>query len=341
MFFSLLASCSTTDEGLLSDISILPISGATAILSYRESRTAIPVVELEVEGRGKFRFIVDTGANTSAIYPSSAERIGLSRRPDTERIIVRGLTGIEDRPAATLSNLMIGSDRFNSLKVAILSERRTPPDVDGILGTDVLSNYVLFFEPDQDQLYFLSPQDYDRLLYSDWHRVPISPLQGEMSTRGLWFATTEIVSRPVPVLIDTGADFSVLNWHAARRKADLNYVYQSLLRDWEVAGATGTFRPSVAIIFDRIEMGEHAWGGPRFLIFGLDALEGMIGADQPLMIAGANLFANRRFVVDFERSEILIDPYGPHLRDEQAILEETTRPRNIINIGPTRGRIED
>lgn len=340
-FILAVPACTVTPQTSTDTSHIVEITNAVANLSYKEPRTDIPIVELDVEGRGTFRFIVDTGANTSAIYPKAAERIGLNRLPSTENITVRGLTGTEDRPAAILSNLMIGDDRIERLKVALLAPRLTPPDVDGILGTDVLANYILAFEPELARLYLISPLSYDRTPYSRWDSVPISSLEGSAKTKGLWFARTDVVNRPVSVLIDTGADFSVLNWHAARRKSDLDYIYQSLLRDWEVAGVTGTFRPSAAIIFNRFEMGEHAWGAPRFLIFDLGALEDMIGQDRPLIIAGANMFSNRRFVVDFIRGEILIDPNGPHLNDEQAILDETSRTRNIIRIGPTRGRLED
>lgn len=320
VFLLTLSACetSTPTAGSARD----PGHPVTASMPYLEPRTDLPVVYLEIEGRGTFSFIIDTGANTSAVYVGSKDVLGVEQGEE-KRVIVRGLTGLDERPSGRLSGLRIGADRHDDIRVAILEPRPKPPDADGVLGTDILQNYALVFDPDLDLVQFIPAEKFDATPYMDWDRVPIARLDDRPVTRGLWFASAPVVSRYVPVLIDTGADFSVMNWNAARLKNDLEAMYQSLLQEQEIKGATGTFQPSLGIIAARFQIGGHKWGAPRFIILDLDALAPIVGEGEPLVIAGADMFATRRYAVDFTGGVIFIDPQGPHLKYEEGAPDGT------------------
>lgn len=315
----LLSSCASTPADPVEAPSP-PAPAITASLPFLEPRTDLPVVRLQVGDKGVFSFIMDTGANTSAAYIGTYEALGATRI-EGEEVLVRGLTGADERPAALLSGLTIGEDVYDDIHIAILKPRPKPPDVDGVLGTDVLQHYALKFDPEIDRVDFMPAATFDATPYLEWDQIPISHLEGSPLTRDLWFGRAPIVSRYVPVLIDTGADFSVMNWATAHLKNDLGAMYERMREDWEASGATGTFKPSLSIIVDRFQIGGHFWGAPRFFIFDLDALEPMVGEGQPLIIAGADMFTTRRYVIDFQGGMVYIDPNGPHLKYEQGAPE--------------------
>lgn len=303
-------------------MSALPTHRIDASFSYRSSLTNIPIVELEIAGQGTFSFIVDTGANTSALYLNSPAAQAITPL-EGEELLVRGLTTSAPRPAALLSGLRIGNRTYNDVRIALLENDSFLNEIDGVLGTDILCNYVLIFDPALDRLDFVQGAEFDRAAYEAWNKVPLTRLSREGKAQRLWVAQVQITdSQLVPVLIDTGADFSVMNWPAAQLKADLGDVYSSLRDDWEVAGAVGEFRPRISLTVDRFIMGEHEWRTPKFLVFDFNSLTDILGEGEPMVIAGSNLFADRRFAFDFGNNELLVDPVGPHAKQEIGSPEE-------------------
>ena len=311
----LLAACTSPPE-----VSAPPPPSSlasVAALDYRVPRSDIPVIELDVGDRGRFLFIIDTGANQSAVYLDWADEMGAVSTNDTS-LVIRSLTGIENRPVAKLDALRIGDRRYDDLPVALLERRRVPPNIAGVLGTDILTDFALLFDPATGQVHFLDPAHFDASLYAAWDRVPLSNDRPRDTPFKLWFGETRFGDDIFPVLIDTGADFSVMNWPAALRRQNVDAVYQTLLDEWKIAGAVGEFRPSMALIVDNLVMGEHRWGAPRFIVLDLEALDNIGAHEEPMLIAGANMFWARRYVIDFAGEQLLIDPEGPHLEYEQA-----------------------
>ena len=108
-------------------------------------RGLMPVVEVKLNGQGPFVFMIDTGAGMQAdIDPSVAERLKL---PLSGRAINGDPSGQNDREVATatIESLSIGKAEFRNVIAVIRPQRITKdyPDVDGILGFALFTDYLL------------------------------------------------------------------------------------------------------------------------------------------------------------------------------------------------------
>lgn len=108
-------------------------------------RGLMPVVEVKLNSQGPFVFMIDTGAGMQAdIDPSVAERLKL---PLSGRAINGDPSGQNDREVATatIESLTIGKAEFRNVTAVVRPQRITKdyPDVDGILGFALFTDYLL------------------------------------------------------------------------------------------------------------------------------------------------------------------------------------------------------
>lgn len=92
-------------------------------------------VDVALEGKGPFRFLIDTGSQRTVVSTALAGNLGL---PSGPQVRVVGMAG-EDRVAtAKVDTLGFGSREVYDLVVPLLENRHM--GADGILGTDSLQN---------------------------------------------------------------------------------------------------------------------------------------------------------------------------------------------------------
>jgi len=90
-----------------------------------------------INGQGPFQFLVDTGANTSCVSKTLAERLAL---PTTEPARVHTMVGVRERPGVLIDRLEVGERKRKSVRVAVLP---LTDALDGVLGIDWLSGQRL------------------------------------------------------------------------------------------------------------------------------------------------------------------------------------------------------
>jgi hypothetical protein len=108
-------------------------------------RGLMPVVEVKLNGQGPFAFMIDTGAGMQAdIDPAVTERLKL---PLSGTAINGDPSGQNDREVATanIESLAIGKAEFHNVTAVVRPQRITKdyPDVDGILGFALFTDYLL------------------------------------------------------------------------------------------------------------------------------------------------------------------------------------------------------
>ena len=108
-------------------------------------RGLMPVVEVKINERGPFIFMIDTGAGMQAdIDPSVAQRL---RLPLSGRAINGDPSGQNDREVATttIELLTIDKAEFRDVTAVVRPQRITKdyPEIDGILGFALFTDYLL------------------------------------------------------------------------------------------------------------------------------------------------------------------------------------------------------
>jgi predicted aspartyl protease len=90
-------------------------------------------VEVLINGQGPFNFVVDSGADRSALAAPLAERLGLERGPD---VMLHGVGGSAITPTAKVALMTAGESKLKDAELPILTADRL--GADGLLGVDIL-----------------------------------------------------------------------------------------------------------------------------------------------------------------------------------------------------------
>lgn len=92
-------------------------------------------VEVFINGQGPFAFVVDTGADRSALSTTLAAKLGLERGPD---VMLHGVGGSALTPTAKVPLMVAGDSRMHNAELPVLTPERL--GVDGLLGVDMLDD---------------------------------------------------------------------------------------------------------------------------------------------------------------------------------------------------------
>ena len=92
-------------------------------------------VEVFINGQGPFNFVVDTGADRSALSTTVAARLGLERGRD---VMLHGVGGSALTSTAKVPLMVAGDSRMKDAELPVLPPERL--GVDGLLGVDMLDN---------------------------------------------------------------------------------------------------------------------------------------------------------------------------------------------------------
>jgi hypothetical protein len=260
------------------------------------------VAAVMVDGKGPFRFIIDTGANRSTISPHLAAILRLQPSVQ-EPIRVTGITGTADVASVPIEklqagDLVISNTRFPVIDAPIMA------GADGILGAAGLQE--------------------ERLLVDFRHnRVAITRSRGDAvpwgftrvwATRldnGLLSVPGEVGDVRVDAIIDTGSQHTLGNLALYQALYAHEHGKGKYLAA-DVYGATKQVGAGKLQLAPVIDLGALKIAGVA-LVFGDFHIFKVWGkTDRPAMVLGMDVLGTvNAFAIDFRHEEIAIDSgYG-------------------------------
>lgn len=251
-----------------------------------------------MDGKGPFRFVVDTGANHSVISPQLAELLGLE--PSVEQSIrVTGITG-----SARVASVPIGILRAGDLEIA---NTRFPviwspmmAGAAGILGVASLREDRLIVDFVHNRV--LITRSHNESLPLGFTRVWATRLGG-----GLLSVSGRVGNVPVRAIVDTGSQHTLGNL-ALYRELYSHEGGKGTYLDADVYGATnqvGTGRLQMAPMID---LGAIKIGGVALVFGGFHIFKAWNLTSKPTIILGMDVLGTvKAFAIDFRYGEIGID----------------------------------
>jgi predicted aspartyl protease len=162
-------------------------------------RVVAPVM---VDGKGPFRFIIDTGASSSTVSPQLAVTLGLpATGPST--MVVNGITGTAVVPAVAIERLQAGDlviedNRFPVIWAPLMA------GADGILGIAGLRTHCVFVDFRRNRVEI--SHTLRRIDQIGFNKVSARVLGG-----GLLSIDGRIANVDVQAIIDTGSERTIGN----------------------------------------------------------------------------------------------------------------------------------
>jgi len=266
----------------------LLIGGADIAARKIETRMTVAV---DVNGRGPFRFVVDSGADSS-VLGLSAQRMLLL--PAATQALLHGMTASSIVERVTAADLKVGDSMLHDLELPVLRDEDL--GAQGLLGIDALVEQRLMMDFDK---HVITIED---------ARRPAPYLEGEIVVvarrrRGQLILTEASAnSHEVDAVIDSGSEITIGN--LAMRDRLFRHNIKSL-RSGEVIGVTGVAVKMQLAHLDEIRIGpillrdvDIAFADvPPFAAFGLN--------DRPAMFLGTDLMGNfRRVSLDFRARKV-------------------------------------
>ncbi len=175
---------------------------APAAVRIDATRDAIGRITTPVylNGQGPFNFVVDTGANRSAISHHVATRLGLEIDGVGQ---VHAFTGVFQAPMVRLSSIRSGALLINDITAPVIDGPMLS-NADGLLGVDTLGERRLIFDLRRSTVSI--DDGLSSLAGRGWVNVP-----GQRRFGNLIVARGRIGRISTHVIIDTGAQTSIVN----------------------------------------------------------------------------------------------------------------------------------
>ena len=248
-------------------------------------------VEVRVNGTGPYRFVVDSGADTSVV----GERIAAGLKlPAGRRVILNSVTDSQIVDQVLVEELELGPTRVADLEVPVLRERDL--GAEGMIGLDALVEQRLMLDFDKRQI---TVDDGRTPLprYDDMIVVTARLRKGQL-------ILTEVSAdrQKLNAVVDTGSEITIGNSALRDRLLRKN---PAELEQIEVTSVTGTTAKLQLARIGRLKIGGVILQNvpiafadiPPFGVFGLD--------QQPALLLGTDLMENfRKVSLDFRERKV-------------------------------------
>ena len=259
-------------------------------INARKSNTRM-TVEVQVNGRGPYRFLVDSGADTSVVGVRIARNLQL---PAGRPAMLHAMTASGPVNRVMVDELSFGNSRIRNLELPVLREGDLGGE--GMVGIDALVEQRLMMDFEK------------RVIKVEDARTPVHMMDGEIVVtarrrRGQLILTQVRASGlQLEAVIDTGTEISIGNL-ALRDK-----LFRRNRKNFTTVATTGVTGVTVDLelaIIDELKVGSITLRNvpvafaevPPFKVFGL--------SNEPALLLGTDLLETfRRVSLDFQARKV-------------------------------------
>jgi hypothetical protein len=297
LLVALLLAAGCADQLVLDD------DGALLVIPHEVGSQGHIIVRTTINGHGPYRFALDTGASISVVFDKIREETELELLAG-KQVLVHGMIGSGHFPLTTAAELRIGKESWSNARLASLpGNSSVPREIDGILGVDFLRRYAVGVSTEDRVVRLYPPALISNRSYSGWHSIPMRKLQVGHGTAFAYSINLHINKIVIPAILDLGAGFNLMNWHAARA---IKVKPKGAMSRKVIYGAVEDARIVAELEVLKLRVENLHWRNRIFFISGFSIFEVLDLENKPAAIVGPGFFKDRDFVIDFERNRLLI-----------------------------------
>ena len=262
----------------------------------RLDRIGRVMTHVKVNGKGPFRFVIDTGASRSTLAPHLARALGL--KPSVGRnVMLNGVTGAAEVPTVAVDSIEIGALRFEKQDLPVIFTS-IMGNADGILG-------VAGFQDQRIDVDF--KRDRVSVLESNGKRPHYSMVtaRATRNANGLMIVDVRVGRRiRAKAVIDTGAERSLGNL-ALQNAMNKNRRKKREVVSAVVHGATPDIADGDVQEIKEATIGDMTLTNLEVIFADFHVFK-LWGLDQePAMLIGMDMLGVlERLVIDYRRNEV-------------------------------------
>jgi predicted aspartyl protease len=262
----------------------------------RLDRIGRVMTHVKVNGKGPFRFVIDTGASRSTLAPHLARALAL--KPSVGRnVMLNGVTGAAEVPTVAVDSIEIGALRFEKQDLPVIFTS-IMGNADGILG-------VAGFQDQRIDVDF--KKDRVSVLESNGKRPHYSMVtaRATRNANGLMIVDVRVGRRiRAKAVIDTGAERSLGNL-ALQADMNKNRRKKRQVVAAVVHGATPDIADGDVQTIREATIGDMTLTNLEVIFADFHVFK-LWGLDQePAMLIGMDMLGIlERLVIDYRRNEV-------------------------------------
>jgi hypothetical protein len=257
------------------------------------------LVPVTINGKGPFRFVLDTGANRSVLTPQLVAHLGLQVSTN-KRLTMTGVTGSASVPTVAIDSLKVGDVELRRAQLPVASGLSA--DVSGTLGVDALPDTRVLLD-------FTNRRIQIRKAHREALMDGFSLIRGQCRFERLLIVRATVGRVPVRAVVDTGSQFTLGN-RALRTKLGFPEKLDPT-RTTDVIGETlerqlGERRPVPVTRVGALQSPTPSFIFGDFHVFRLWGLE-----DEPAIVMGMDMLGSLdQLIIDYQRCELQARPGG-------------------------------
>lgn len=260
----------------------------------RLDRIGRVMAEVMVNGKGPFRFVIDTGASRSTLAPHLAKSLGLTKAG--RNVMLNGVTGVAEVPTVVVDTLDIGALQFKNQHLPVIFTS-IMGNADGILGVAGFDDQRIDVDFKRDRVTVL-PSNGRRPHYS------LVTTRVERNQNGLMIFDVRIGRRiKAKAVLDTGAERTLGNLALQRalNRGKKNREPVSAV----VHGATPDIADGDVQEIKQANIGDMTLTNLEVIFADFHVFK-LWGLDQePAMLIGMDMIGVlERLVIDYRRNEV-------------------------------------
>lgn len=260
------------------------------VVSEPYRRMTVPVT---INGMGPYRFLVDTGAQSTVLSRGLADRLELA---DRRSAILVGMASRRPVETTLVEGIELGSRSFR-IPTAPLVEEAHIGGADGVLGLDTLQDQRVLLDFKNRQITVVG--EAERGANRGYDIV----VRAQRRLGQLIITRARIDGVSVAVVIDTGAQGSTGNPKLLERMSRARSLGDSTMVDINGVSLTGALRVARQLNVDRIQLTNLP-----ILFADSPTFHALDLADEPALILGMeHLRMFNRIAIDFRTQRVLFD----------------------------------
>jgi hypothetical protein len=286
------------DDNLTRSSARSALDDARDVVPTTPDRVGRILAQVMINGRGPYRFMVDTGANHTALSASMLSRLSLS--PDEGALItVIGIVGSQTTASVHLDSVDAGLLHMRDVQLPVLAGP-VLADIDGILGSDGLTDKTVTADFAHDRL----------TISRGLGGVPIGDVvvSGQLISQRLLRIDCQIGGVNAKAVIDTGSPRSLANFALLkallRRSAESAASAPTGVVDATEAFQAAVIRPVPTMHFGTASVSNLYLTFGNFRVFKDWGLE-----NQPAVLVGMDVLGSfAEITIDYRRQEFGVYP---------------------------------